>query len=69
MKNVTQTISIQLSLKGITKDVVKITQLTKKQEEPINVFVSLNILYLPMGHFFPVKAAIGSHIANIKMGK
>lgn len=43
--------------------------LTKKAEEPMIVFVSFPTLYFPNGNFFPSKAAKGSQIAKINIGK
>jgi hypothetical protein len=48
----------------LTKDAV-----TKKAIEPITVLVSLPMVYCPFGNALPIKAAIGSHNANIKMGR
>jgi len=48
---------------------VIITALIKNIAEPIKVLLSLPTLYFPKGHLFPLKAAIGSHIARIRTGK
>jgi hypothetical protein len=37
--------------------------------EPINVLLSFPALYFPIGHLFPVKAARGSQMASMTMGR
>ena len=69
IKIVTKKISIQSCLRGITNENVTKIQLIKKQVEPIIVLVSEKILNFPLGHFLPVKAAMGSHTAKINIGR
>tara|TARA_B110000438_G_C15215427_1_gene394871 strand:+ start:244 stop:474 length:231 start_codon:yes stop_codon:yes gene_type:complete len=58
----------EIDSSSINKHKQMINEEIRNPTEPLDVFVCPKVVYFPLGHDLPTSAAIGSLIANIKMG-